>query len=493
MTAAVRNLATFRKANDPQAIVEPIEKRWDQPTPKKCKTFIITAAQNATPLHKEFFAILEAIAAARGAQLLVIPLRYKNPTSTWLGSQKNMQWWDVPEQYLQNVRKQINSNLVLMADVKTQPTAKEPLSAYDAMSGGFSAILGHTKLHLKCIPTTGDKLARILTTTGACTVANYTNTKAGAIGEFHHSLSAALVELDGPLFHLRQLHYHSASRSVTDGVRARRWSIAHPGQYEVVEDKAPGALALIEGDSHVDFKDETVEKATRRLLAETDPEYSILHDVLDSYSCSPHHWGNIMNAIAKMRGDRANVRNEVDRAVAFVNQRAKARKVRVVDSNHDDMLTRWILKHDWKTDPVNADFYLATASAMVDDCRFTGKGTEFVDPFIHWLKMAAEGGDIAEAGESFILGGIELALHGDKGPNGARGSIRNLRRIGVKVVVGHSHTPGIDEGAYQTGTSSRLRLEYNGGPSSWMNAHCLLQWDNKRQLVFVIAGRYRSA
>ena len=50
-------------------------------------------------------------------------------------------------------------------------------------------------------------------------------------------------------------------------------------------------------------------------------------------------------------------------------------------------------------------------------------------------------------------------MHGDKGPNGARGSIRNLRRIGIRSVIGHTHSPGIDEGCYQVGTSTRLRLE----------------------------------
>ena len=82
-------------------------------------------------------------------------------------------------------------------------------------------------------------------------------------------------------------------------------------------------------------------------------------------------------------------------------------------------------------------------------------------------------------------------MHGDRGPNGARGSIKNLRRIGVKSIIGHSHSPGIDEGAYQNGTSTRLRLGYNVGPSSWLNAHTVVYANGKRSLINIIDGKWR--
>jgi hypothetical protein len=59
------------------------------------------------------------------------------------------------------------------------------------------------------------------------------------------------------------------------------------------------------------------------------------------------------------------------------------------------------------------------------------------------------------------------------------------------VVIGHSHQPGIDEGAYQVGTSTGLRLEYNQGPSAWLNAHCVVYASGKRSLLFVIDGEWR--
>jgi hypothetical protein len=493
-----RTLDQFLSLHDPRHVVaEAIEERYDQPTPKGCKVFLITAAQNSTPLHKEFWAILRKIAEHRKAQLLVVPLRYKNPTSTWLGSQKNADFWDVPTEYRQNVRKVLNPNLTLLADVKTQPTAKDPLTGFDAMSMASSGIVAHTKLQMRCIPTPSNRMAKILTTTGACTVQNYSDTKAGKIGEFHHSLSALIVELDGPRFHLRQLHYHAGTGSVTDGARGIRYSVTpvNPGTcsqaLHVSVGKAPRPLALASGDTHVDFQDPQVNEATERLLAELDPEYDVEHDLLDAYSCNPHHLGNPFNAVAKRKVGADIVEAEVARAIEFVRRRAQKRKVLIVSSNHDNMLLRWIMRADWKSEPHNALFYLDTARALVAECKITERGTEFPDPFVYWIQQAKIE-NVVFAGESFTVGGVELAMHGDKGPNGARGSIRNLRRIGVKSIIGHSHSPGIDEGCYQSGTSTRLRLEYNHGASGWLNAHVLLQADGKRQILIIVDGRYKN-
>jgi hypothetical protein len=83
-------------------------------------------------------------------------------------------------------------------------------------------------------------------------------------------------------------------------------------------------------------------------------------------------------------------------------------------------------------------------------------------------------------------------MHGDKGASGQRGSIAGFSNLVDKVVVGHSHTPGIIGGAYQVGTSSRLKLDYTSGPSSWMNTHCLVYTSGKRQLINVINGKWKA-
>lgn len=455
---------------------------------RSTKRYIITAAQNGTPIHEPFFASLLAAAKHLDAELLVIPIRYKNPTSRWTLSQANAETWaDRVAPYLYNGRRKLNANLVLLGDIKTVPTASSPLTGFDAISGGESAILGHTKVQLKVIPTPSNKLPKILTTTGAVTVANYTDSKAGKIGEFHHTLGAVIVELEDKVFHMRHVSADPKTGEFTDLVT--RYTPSGTS-------RAPRPLALVMGDTHVDFIDPKVERATfgaTGIIDTLNPQTLVWHDLLDGYSCNPHHGKDPFNRIAKRKAGRDDVGAEVRRAVKFVEKRTTGdRQSVVVASNHDDFLRRWIVDTDWRADATNAEFYLTTALQMVKGTFLNDSGTTAPDPFAYYIKRAGHPHiRVLAVDEAFQLGGVDLGQHGELGPNGARGSIKNLRRIGARSIFGHSHVPGIDEGAMQVGTSTRLRLEYNLGPSSWLNAHAILHADGKRQLVFIIDGQWR--
>jgi len=463
---------------------------------KDTQVYVITAAQNSTPVHPVFWGGLRQIVKHRNAELMVVPIRYKNPTSRWTNSQANAEIWvEEVRPFLWNQRKVLNQNLVLLGDVKTQPTAVSPLSGFDPISGASSAILGHTKLELNSVATPSNRMAKIMTTTGACTVPNYTDSKAGRLGKFHHALAAVIVEVVGKTFFLRHLNFDTKTESFTDiGTR----------YYEDRHEPAPRALALIMGDTHTDFISKEVEAATfgtDGIVEVIKPQHLIWHDLLDGYAVNPHHKGNPFNSIAKIQGGRSDIKAEVERACHFVKDHTPADTLSViVPSNHDDFLRRWIVTADWKTEPGNAEFYLATALEMVRRTRFVeGFGTWYPSPFPMIFRRTVECSNVEllesdpeRPEKSFTLAGIELSMHGDRGPNGARGSIQNHKRLGVRSVIGHSHSPGIKEGAYQCGTSTNLRLEYTGGPSSWLNCHCVINADGKRQLLIIVGDNWRG-
>lgn len=452
---------------------------------------VITAAQNATPVHAGFFAALQGYCKARGARLVVVPLRYKNPTSRWTGSQRNEEVWAPEvEPFLHNKRSKLNANLVLMGDVKVQPTAVTPLTGFEALTHGESGILAHTKLQLRTIATPQSKLPKILTTTGAVTVPNYTDSRAGKQGAFHHTLGACVVEISGKTFHMRQINAKNDG-SFIDLDREYLPSGSNR--------KAARALALVTGDTHVDFADPAVVEATygkNGIVAMLRPQHLVYHDLLDGYAVNPHHGSNVFSAIAKLQDGRQNIAREVERACLFVKEHTPLDSYAViVPSNHDDFLRRWIVNTDWRNDPHNALFYLQTAQVMVEQTILTPSGVKHPSPFVYWARhILRDMGDRLKAldcDESLMLAGVELGMHGDRGPNGARGSVMNLRRLGVKSIIGHSHTPGIEEGCYQVGTSTKLRLEYNAGPSSWLNTHCVLYANGKRSLINIINGAWR--
>ena len=451
------------------------------------KRFVITSAQNATPVHSDFFGALRTYCEFNEAELVVIPLRYKNPTSRWSQSQENSETWDpVLTPYLYNQRKKLNDNLTLVGDIKTVPTATKPLSGFESITGASSAIFGHTKLQMTSIATPQGRYPKLLTTTGAVTVKNYTDSKAGKKGEFHHALAAVIVEIVGKKFFIRHVN------AMPDGS-----FIDLKSEYSAngVGDAEP-ALALVFGDTHRAVMCPTVEKVTfgkGGMVDALDPQHLVFHDLHDGISTNHHEKRNPFHQIGKRVEDFHLVEKEVREDVEWLKKVCKKRKTIIVPSNHDDFLERWLREQDWRHDPENAEFYLETALHMVRTIKAgSGPYPESPHPFTYWVDRLKGKAPITclQRDESFSLGGIELSLHGDMGPNGARGTRENLRRIGVKTIVGHSHSPGIEEGCYQAGTSTGLRLNYNLGPSSWLNAHVILYANGKRAILPVIDGHW---
>lgn len=450
---------------------------------------IVTAAQNATPVHPGFMKSLEVACNDLSAELVAIPYRYKNPTSIWSPSQEGDEVWDdAITPYLCNTRKKLNPNLILLGDVKVQATNGNPIARFDAITHGESGILGHPKLALRTVPTPQSRFPKILTTTGACTRPNYTDTALGKLGEFHHRIGAAMVEIRGKKFHLRQINANSQTGEFTD---------LDNTYGELGVSPAGRAAALVMGDLHTDYASAGALRATREQIALLNPEALVWHDALDCHTVNPHHKGNPFATIAKLKGGRLSPEEELNRAVDLIADMTPEGVISyVVFSNHNEMLARWIRDTDWKNQPGSADFYLQTALMMSERTHLDRVGISTPDPFIYWGRKRAElsGKDIRflEAEDSLQIAGIECALHGHRGSNGARGSIRNLARIGVKSVIGHGHGPGIFEGCVQVGTMTGP-LEYTAGsPSGWLNTNCVIYGGSgKRSLLNSFDGDWR--
>ncbi len=457
----------------------------------KSEVYFITAAQNSTPVFKKNLQAAENFCKENGAKLIVIPFRYKNPTSVWTRQQENQERWDdLLEDYLYWTRSPINSNLMLLGDIRVQATGQQPLSGFESITKHCSGIIGHPKRQFKCIPTPSSKEPKIMCTTGAVTHPNYTDTKAGAQGEFHHIFGGLVVEVqDNKVFHMRQVH---ALRKDGSFIHLDK-KYSHKGVT-----KAPRPLGLVMGDTHVDYVDPDVVCATftneDSIVNTLRPRALYWNDLLDFYAQNHHHRGNPFVNLAKHRSGRNNVREEVERACAFVDHHSPAYCTNyLLPGNHPDALMRWVKEADWKGDPENAEFYLETALALVRSTRATDTGSHTDDPFNYWAKQLIQCADRTEfpsRNEAVHVGGMEV-FHGDHGPNGARGSINGFKRIGTRSIIAHLHTPGIEEGCTQVGTSTRKGLEYVSGPSSWMHSHALINGDSTVTLLNIIRGDWK--
>jgi hypothetical protein len=455
------------------------------------KRYLITSAQNATGIYHPFFETLKLYAKAHKAEIVVIPYRYRNPTSRYTKDLDHDDWWSaelVP--YIVDKRFDINEHLTVLADIKTQPTASRPLSGFESITGERSAIVGHPKLELTTVATPSSRMAKILTTTGACTERNYLPAKAGRKAEFHHCFGATVVEVVGKRFHLRQINAKEDG-SFIDLDREYRAGAAI---------KHVRAEAVVLGDVHADVLDPAVEKATfdgpGSIVGLLRPKHVVYHDVLDFGSRNHHDAKKPFVNYAKFHAGRDNVRDEVERTCAFIDRHSAPDRLNVlVPSNHVDALARWVEETDPRADPRNAVFWARTFEHMCVNSVMTERGASVPCPFNFWAEQLLASADrtvFLKRDDSFVVAGIELGLHGDAGSNGARGSRHGISKIGVKTIIGHSHSPGIQDGCYQVGTSSRLRLAYNRGPSSWLNCHAVVYTNGKRSLIFIVDGEWRA-
>ena len=304
---------------------------------------------------------------------------------------------------------------------------------------------------MRSVATPQHKHPKIMLTTGACTVRNYTDSRAGMLAKFNHCLGALIVEVDGDVFHVRQLNATKQGHFIDLDV-------------EFTSDEvrpAKPALSVSMGDIHQRWVLPDVVKATftapDSLVKLINPRYLFWHDTVDFHSRNHHHKDDWITGYAKWKFKIECVRTEIEDAIRFVNKYTTGgRKSVVVSSNHDRAVERWLKEADFRKDPVNAKFYLECAQRAIDSAQMTEGGVTFDDPFVSYAQTFAKANvHFLKPGESKVLAQVEYGFHGDMGPNGSRGNTKNLSKLGVKVTKGHNHTAEIIDGCYSAGKEYR--------------------------------------
>lgn len=449
--------------------------------------FVFTTAQNNTYVHAKFLAALEGFCKEREALLVVSTITY-NKSGFQNGTKDDDKLWYDPqiESFILNESRAVAKGLVFCGELDILPTAVTPLSGFENYTQEASGIVPHTKVQMQSLPRMKDTEARFLYTTGAVTLRNYIQRKAGQKAEFHHVYGALYVEVD--------LEGRWFARQLV----ANEEGVFHDLNYEY---SATGVRevpvsAITWGDIHVEKLDPQVTQASwgdnNSMLTVLNPKRQFIHDLTD-FAARNHH--NIKDPffLAEMyHRARGNVERDLQRSGAFLNWITRyGNHAIVVDSNHDQALERWLREADIRQDPENAEFY-HRASMMIHMNIREDK------PFhVYQWAVTADGTipsdtQFLREDDSYVLHGIEHGLHGHRGPNGARGNPRGFRSIGRKVNIGHMHTAGIFDGVYVAGVSATLDMGYNKGPSSWSHSHILTYANGKRTIVTIKDGKWRA-
>jgi hypothetical protein len=477
---------------DTRPLVAGVVNAFDSKRTKlKGKRFVFTSAQNNTHVHKNFFASLQTFCAHNKAELHISRFAYNKGGFQNDSKDSDDLWYDPAiAPYVLDSSAEVSPGLIFCGELDILPTAANPLSGFDSYCGGSSGIIPHAKVAMQSLPRLKGEDARFLYTTGAVTLINYIQRKAGQKAEFHHVYGALYVEVDakGEWFarqliadstgEFYDLTTHYSPKGATPGKRVQ---------------------AINWGDIHIEKEDRDVSKASwgmgSSMLRVLCPHYQFVHDLTD-FSARNHHNINDPYFIAdRFFRNEQSVEENLKLSADFLDKIQKIGKVIVVESNHHEAYERWLRTAEIQKDPANAEFYHESNARLFRAIR-TGEDFDIYE----WaLRKHKELKNVTflKGDASFTIGGesgkaVECGLHGHRGINGARGSSRAFRSVGKRVNVGHSHSAGIFDGVYCAGVSGLLDMGYNKGPSSWSHSHIITYANGKRAIVTIKNGKWRA-
>lgn len=409
---------------------------------------------------------------------------------------------DVVRPYLRHEQVALSDDIVFCAEMNTLPTAVRPLSGLDTYTQGRWGVFPHAKIQLVSVPTHFTRHPAMLMTTGACTVPNYVPKKAGQKAAFHHIFGATLVEIaaDGVVF-CRQISATDDGSFQDLDARVRGGGVTRGHRIE----------AITPGDIHIEKIDPVVartiwgldvdrmQKAGDGLVDQLRPRFQFMHDLIDFMARNHHRRGDHVFRFAMHVAGEASIEKALARGAQFL--RASARdfcQTVVIPSNHNDALPRWLREADPRQDEVNALLWFEANAATY---RAIQAGDNDFD-VVRWALARHDPAGLDDIAfpprdASFLIcqdqGGIENIYHGDKGPNGARGTPQALLRVSTRLNTAHTHTAGILDGVYTAGLSGLMDQGYNAdAPSSWSHTLIATYPNAKRTLITIRDGRYRA-
>ena len=293
---------------------------------KRKRRFLITSAVNDTTVVADAHKTWLKIARELNACYLVIPGVYKNPDLKHQGIIKQYTWPKEILPYICNVDIELNENLVIRGETRIQYTAINPLEGMNHAGDMKSEIYGHPQVAMEMVATPHNHYPKMLHTTGSVSAPNYGGSKKAKKAEFHHSISALFIEVEGKKFWTHEVHFDGTGAHLFDKYYS-------PGR------KVNGKVAgMLDGDTHI----KRLRPKTKELLSEiakaVKPEHRVLQDVHDHYIGSHHAEGKVLSSLTRVYNKDFSIRKELMLSIDFLEE---IENVTIVDSNHHRHLDQW--------------------------------------------------------------------------------------------------------------------------------------------------------
>lgn len=465
---------------------------------KEVKRYIFTCAVRGGKVHTDFLANLEAYAAAVNAKIVVGTLTGRSHANLYSEYDPT----EFPEElapYLSDEPVVIDGKVRFSPELRLTPTMVKPLQGLQTYTKKQWGIFPHPKVCCETVPTHKSVPTKFNFTTGAITHPFYSTTKAGFRAHFDHMHGAVIVECTKQGAWVRQL----IPANEVDGTFQDLDAVVSGG---VVTHGHP-VKGIVYGDVHIEQVDPVCAMATwgydgtneRSLAHVLRPEYQVFHDLMDMTALNYHELNDFFKRYELWYTNRGLASKDfVDAADFLEHIITLAPNNVVVDSNHDYFVKKWLLGFDpaRREDFENVTTYYELKLAVLEAIR-KGEPYSLVELALAKImdhrptfESTLAHLQFLKKDEPFELLNVELSWHGHFGANGSRGSRAQYKFFTGKSVIGHSHSPGIESGCYQVGTSSKLDLGYNNGVSSWAHTHCILYENGARALVTMSDNKF---
>lgn len=448
------------------------------------KTLVITSAMANTDTHKETLGVLLNYCDANDAQFLVIPVKYRNPDNMNSYNDEPLTYDKQLEPYLLRKNYKVNKNLTIFAERSINATRKRPLTGKETRAKESSGIFAHSQLCMTVTATAKDKIPKILHTTGSVSLPTYSNSDMGDDATMAHTLGAVVVEVQGNKFFLRQL-------MVKDGVV---YDLNKKYTQNTVEDARPELIVY--GDTHhklISAKEYATIWGKRGLYNTLKPKVQVFHDLLDFYADNHHHQNEPLLQFKKtLDGDEC-IETELKNAVKFLD---KVGGGVIVQSNHNDHLTQWVNKVlksglantvSYRNMPIMAELTHMATTHIAEHGNIPSVLNIYLEKYCKAPLV------FPSRNQEYRPVFCDLSQHGDKGANGAKGSMYAFLKSGVPTTIGHGHTPFIINGfngVWGVGVTT-MNMGYATGLSGWLYAHVTEYENGQRQMIITIDGKFR--
>ena len=450
--------------------------------------YIVTSAQNCTPVHENFWkSVLYLEQDLKDnykdyhVTKLVIPFRYRNPTSQWTSTLEKEEWWsNLIANHICSNDVKFNDNAMIMGEAKIVPTNKRPLSGRDNTSDDLSALYGSPKREMRTVATPQNKMAKILYTTGTCTVSNYSDTNVGHKAKKYHQLGMILVKV----INKKKFFFYEIN-ATPDGSFIHLDKYYCPTGVFKTKDVFKGHSLIECGDSHLFHEDKKTTQVLFfgfcSLASLVGAKEVFFNDLLDFHTQNHHHIGNwLYNAYKQVNGTDF-VFDEVKYAVEWLNKLPSWIRPIIKRSNHDEAFDKWLSRVDPRDDnlnPYNRNLYFQMQAKMyplvleqAENNKAAGlKNLDNFSPPMAFKFLCQELGVRSDAlflqrDQSCVRYGREHGFHGHIGIAGARGSTEAFTKMGIPVSKGHSHSSEILDWVRSVSTTCKPKMGYNTGPS----------------------------